>query len=385
MISEKSEMNRQQYVTMSLRTSRICLGSPFKLTITIDKMIGFSLDGCYLECSPSEHFSSDRVYTDSTKTLYSLKLNPLNGASIFNIPDSFTVSLFYNSGKIISCQHWAVPLRDFMGKLFSGSQQDYNILLFGLTGSGKSSFINSVASLLCTDGIPIKYVISGGSSGHVTKTFSYSNVCVVTRNGGEFLEQEITPFLLWDTWGLDRNNYQRNDFSLILSGSLPEDFQMANEIKYGDGGFSVKDQNRQHCVLFFTTAADLQAESEFLKSTKKYVEEATLMEVQSIIVISHADTVVDDAQKNSSFLDLRDPKSKLPLYPPILMQLITKAANYFKVEENCIFPLINYKNEATTNMRIDKYVALILDKACNLASLTKLRRQNSIGKKRNNK
>jgi len=117
------------------------------------------------------------------------------------------------------------------------------------------------------------------------------------------------------------------------------------------------------------------------------------MEVPSIIVISHADTVVGQAihpSKPNAFqtqniIDLRDPESNLPLYPPILMQLITKAANYFKIEENCIFPLINYKNEATTNMRIDKYVALILDKACNLASLTRLRSQNSIGKRRNNK
>jgi len=210
----------------------------------------------------------------------------------------------------------------------------------------------------------------------------------LSRNtGGEFIEQEISPFLLWDTWGLDRNNYQRNDFNLILQGSLPEDFQMSEQLKYGDCSFISQEKNRQHCVLFFTTAADLQAESEFLKSTKKYVEEATLMEVPSIIVISHADTVVEEAKKTSNafqtqYIDLRDPKSNLPLYPPILMQLITKAANYFKIEENCIFPLINYKNEATTNMRIDKYVALILDKACNLASLTRLRSQNSIGKRR---
>jgi len=275
-----------------------------------------------------------------------------------------------------------------MGMIFATSDEDFNILLFGLTGSGKSSFINSVYSLLSTENIPLKIASSGGSGGHVTKQFSYYNVCSFSRENGKLIEKELTPFLLWDTWGLDRNNYNRNDFTLILQGKLPEDFQMTSEIKYGDSRFKQVEQNRQHCVLFFITAADLQTESEYLKSTKKFVEEATQLEVPSIIVISQADTAVDANDNRKGVIqniDLRDPNSDLELYPPVLMQLITKAANYFKIDDNCIFPLINYKNEVTTNLRIDKYIAVILDKACCLASSSKLRSDNRVGKKRNNK
>ena len=83
-----------------------------------------------------------------------------------------------------------------------------NILLFGLAGATKSSFLNSVFTLLDRDQTQIIHkAISGGSGDHVTVKL-------------ERHQLEGTNINLWDCWGLTQKTFKGNELDMILDGRV---------------------------------------------------------------------------------------------------------------------------------------------------------------------
>ena len=113
----------------------------------------------------------------------------------------------------------------FSKSIFNTKEEDtVNILLFGMSGSGKSSYLNTLYSSLSTSPDPIAYAVAGGAEDHVTTKF------VPYRTGRieDGRKKQRTNFRVLDTWGLDRNNYENGQFEAILEGRMPPNTEMTD-------------------------------------------------------------------------------------------------------------------------------------------------------------
>ena len=103
---------------------------------------------------------------------------------------------------------------DFVGKFSKvkphpncGSDR-INILLFGLAGSTKSSFLNSVFTLLNNNQSQILHkAISGANVNYVTVKLERHKL-------------EGTNINLWDCWGLTQKTFKGNELDMILDGRV---------------------------------------------------------------------------------------------------------------------------------------------------------------------
>ena len=159
----------------------------------------------------------------------SMRFRVSGGMTIDDLPSSYTVEYTTGSTKITSsryhsmCKHLpsqrqelfdTCRLGDFIGKLkqfkpnpSSGSPR-LNILLFGLAGATKSSFVNSVLTLLNdkdTVGM-VHTAVSGGGSDHVTTKLNRFDL-------------PGTDIALWDCWGLTGKTFKGNELQMILQVS----------------------------------------------------------------------------------------------------------------------------------------------------------------------
>jgi len=121
----------------------------------------------------------------------------------------------------------------------------FNILCFGVAGSGKSSFINSLLTALGTQ-ISAPAAV-GGSTDHVTKDITRFQVSQIKG-----LEDVKINF--FDIWGLDSNNFQGSMFLDVLTGKLPPDYKMKERTTFTEKMAETSWQaheRRIHSVLFF--------------------------------------------------------------------------------------------------------------------------------------
>ena len=91
----------------------------------------------------------------------------------------------------------------------------FNILIFGVAGSGKSSFVNKVATLLDGSVVPnTSLAPSGGGARHVTKRLIAYKI-------------PETYLTLWDTLGF-HGNYTDDTLPFIFEGLLPSNWQIGD-------------------------------------------------------------------------------------------------------------------------------------------------------------
>jgi len=119
-----------------------------------------------------------------------------------------------------------------------------NFLVFGVVGSGKSSFLNSV--LTCFSSEIVSKAAVGGTTDHVTSNITRYQL-------GQLPGLEHVKINFYDIWGLDPNNYEHGFMLKVLNGQLPENYNMLERIAFR-GERSVQwstDEKRIHGVLFF--------------------------------------------------------------------------------------------------------------------------------------
>ena len=143
-----------------------------------------------------------------------------------------------------------------------------NILLFGLAGSTKSSYINSCFTAL-GEHVVHNIAASGGHADYVTT--EYRPYRLIGGSDG----QAQSMVRLWDTWGLAYDNYKAVIFKSMLHGHVKSGTQMGAKL-FNDFDFAPADKNvearRIHAVIFFIPAAELDTNnSPMLQTTKKFV------------------------------------------------------------------------------------------------------------------
>jgi predicted GTPase len=125
-----------------------------------------------------------------------------------------------------------------------------NILLFGIAGATKSSFVNSILTMLGKEDKIVTVAPVGGTARHqTTKLVRYE------------LDKQL-PGLevnLFDTWGLTQKTYQENELEFMLDGSLPVNWNMEDNVQYNCQKLRQFENTaalrRIHSVIFFIPQA----------------------------------------------------------------------------------------------------------------------------------
>eukprot|EP01087_Luapelamoeba_hula_P000877 TRINITY_DN10641_c0_g1_i3.p1 TRINITY_DN10641_c0_g1~~TRINITY_DN10641_c0_g1_i3.p1 ORF type:complete len:302 (-),score=34.21 TRINITY_DN10641_c0_g1_i3:391-1296(-) len=153
----------------------------------------------------------------------------------------------------------------------------FNVVLFGIAGASKSSFVNSALTLLSSDcNALIHRAGVGGSEHHNTHKLAKFDL-------------EGTHMTLWDTWGLTPTTYTSGDLQLLLQGALPNGWDMHDDIgdrpqpgcqqSVHESHQSIRDSRAPHAVLFFIPhgALDKQDETDLIKTAFHQVERMCLL------------------------------------------------------------------------------------------------------------
>ena len=231
----------------------------------------------------------------------------------------------------------------------------FNILIFGLFGAGKSSFINTLHTLF---GI--------GRDGNVGPDAIVTNAAVV--GSGE--EHESTSlratypcgkdsgWRIWDTWGLSEETYNGNQLTTMLNGLLADGFDMdthKNVVDYQEelarGKGSRRARTMHTCVFMFpyTLFSNEADVDERVTVCKGYLREFRKHGMNPIILITQADIV--EAQ-------LRVDPTRTHAKTEQLRKICSK---HLGVQMGDIHLLINYTVERERSFNIDRNTYRILD------------------------
>jgi len=282
-----------------------------------------------------------------------MRLEAVSSAIEDTIPSQLTFRLRGSGNQVITTKSWTLSVRDFAGSLYpkSGDDAPRNIFIFGLAGSTKSSFINSAYSLLSSD-VQKGIAVAGGHSERVTtelKSYKLVNLD----------EQKATNYRFWDTWGLERKNYEGCEFTNIIQGKASAGWTMAQATKSRVGDLvkvPAESKNIQNCVIFFIPAAELDTDgSELLQKTREFMESATEHQVATVLVITKIDVLVPSARQNPN------------AHNPGIQSRISKACKFFNLPPARVFPLVNYNDETQKNFEIDRLILKVLRTSCQIA------------------
>lgn len=206
---------------------------------------------------------------------------------VANFPSTIKFSVRDASGRDISSTVYMFSFGEVLGAclVFANCQKErccgrflqnqtampLNVLLFGMAGSGKSSFINACYSMMNSEKKSV--APSGGGDGHNTTSFRRYRLANIST-------KTPSQIHLFDTWGLTPTTYAPDGFGIndaflrILSGQLGKDFKMTDMVPNPGLGMGVTNQeNKIHCVAFCLPLSEMFASSPspITKRTREFV------------------------------------------------------------------------------------------------------------------
>ncbi|KAL4008258.1 hypothetical protein ACER0C_002110 [Sarotherodon galilaeus] len=225
-------------------------------------------------------------------------------------------------------------------------EQHLRILLHGPVGAGKSSFINSVNSVLqkrvCCEAL----VANAG----VCFTKKYTTYKI--KKGNAFY-----PFVLNDMVGLKSTTSRRNrrihvkDVKQALKGHIKDGytFNPENKLSKGDRYYNrtPTENDKVHilvCVVDANTASLMKDPT--VEAIQDVRDEATDLEIPQVAIFTKIDEVCPEIKHDVKNVY----KSKS------LQQRIQQFSKRVGIPINCIFPVKNYHSETELNPDIDAII-----------------------------
>lgn len=209
--------------------------------------------------------------------------------------------------------------------LFAGSLLKYdspvNILLFGPARSGKSTSINNMIVAGSETSSPIKR--SGPGHDHLDKNFT--KTCFSDVDGALPI-----PACFFDVWGVDDNNFNDEELSLILSGDMKLGSYMNNITQENNPS------NTIDAVAFVLSIeqSNPDASNQIRTRLKQFISYVSDRDYLPIVIITHA--------QNETFEKIQKTKQELSLF----FQLETR---------NFVVTLI-YPEDSSQNMKPTKMI-----------------------------
>ncbi|XP_043963095.1 interferon-induced protein 44-like isoform X2 [Gambusia affinis] len=227
----------------------------------------------------------------------------------------------------------------------AGGQRQFRILLHGPVGAGKSSFINSVFSVL--EG----KICHKATACNITQTtFTKKYITYKIKKGDH---QNVYPFVLNDMTGLSNINWKHRrvyekDMRMAMKGHIKEEYKSA--LSETDPFFNRNPtiNDKAHILVTVFDASTInQLEETVAETIQEIRDEATELGIPHVAILSKIDEACPEIRD-----DIKNVCQSRVLQEKI--QILSKLVG---IPENCIFPVKNYHSEKKLNHETD---ALIL-------------------------
>lgn len=214
----------------------------------------------------------------------------------------------------------------------------FNILVFGVGGTGKSSLICKFATLLGNGLRPnLSFAPVGGGQRHIT-----TSLVRYALPG--------TMINVWDTWGFHPSNYRDSTLAHIFEGNLPSNWQMGemlgSDLVRLAGGAETKHQRRIHAAILVVDHEAL-ASPEYRDAMKDMFVHFTSF--TPLVVVNKVDEYSSGWRQPDSHLKWAKFKKTV--------------ADACLVNPNSVFLNVNYVVETDCDAILDKQALMILDEA----------------------
>ncbi|XP_040925548.1 interferon-induced protein 44-like isoform X2 [Betta splendens] len=231
--------------------------------------------------------------------------------------------------------------------------QQLRILLHGDVGVGKSSFINSVQSVL-RGRMCVEALVDNKATVCFTK--GYTTYTIQKGGPGSFY-----PFMFNDIMGLSTNKgILVDDIILALKGHVKEGYKFNPESKLSEGdqfyNKSPSDNDKVHVLVCVVPADTIPLmKDEVIKKIKEIRINASRLGIPQVAVITKVDEACPEVKK-----DLRNVyRSKC------IKQRMEQFSANVGIPMNCIFPLRNYHQEINFNNNVDSLILSVLKSIIN--------------------
>jgi len=265
------------------------------------------------------------------------------------LPPYLEITIESAKGKKIGQQRITFAVEFFLGTLHNyvppAGRRKVNVLIFGKAGTGKTTLIKTILSMM-------KGRIVTGGGGQVGGGLNHASTT--------YREIKICPTIsVWDPWGATANNYQGHELELMLSGSLPPNWEMDAKIKLHEPAIharaGLRDNPDRIDAVFFTVSPLMANDLEYLKRINEWTQIVNHYDHRMcpFLLLTKIDEVNPDLRKNP---DLND---------QILSENLEKISAETGVPIINIFPMLGYIEEREVNFFVDKLSHVSLSKALN--------------------
>jgi len=190
----------------------------------------------------------------------------------------------------------------------------------------------------------VKYEVTGVGVDHTTTSL---NKCAFSNS----------KIALWDTWGIDNNNYNDNEIEVIVDGMLPEERDIKSEGYIEYDRRKSKLINTMHAILFFVP---ISAPGDVLKLLKKNFHKLLSKGYNPLVVLTRIDVEIIGFRNNAA--------SYISTNHKALREFKEKIRNEYVINPDRVFYNINYFEEEERNINIDIFTYILLDEAVYQAS-----------------
>ncbi|XP_028460527.1 interferon-induced protein 44 [Perca flavescens] len=223
----------------------------------------------------------------------------------------------------------------------------HRILLHGPVGAGKSSFINSVLSVVEGTTSKKAYVANSGE----TQTKKY-NTYKIQKDG----QNTFCSIVLSDTMGLECNTNRRRkvyvkDIKRVMKGRVREEYtfnpesKISKEDRYYTRAPTAND--KVHILLCVVDASTVsQMSPKAIETLQDIREDASDLNIPQVAILTKIDLICPEIKK-----DVKNVYRSKILKKK--MEEFSAAVGY---PMNCIFPVKNYHEETNFNSDIDSLI-----------------------------
>ncbi|XP_035986286.1 interferon-induced protein 44 isoform X1 [Fundulus heteroclitus] len=222
--------------------------------------------------------------------------------------------------------------------------QTLRILLLGPEGAGKSSFINSVQSVL-KDRI---YSQALADSYSAATSFTREYITYKVHKEGK----SFYPFVFCDIMGLSyEQGILEDDVKLALRGHVKEGYKFKPESHLPEGDESYeqvpKPKHKAHILVYVFSADTVECTvEEFIKKTRRIRLDASSQNIAQIAILTKIDKLCPEMKEDiKNVYILRKMK-----------ETMEKFSNELGIPMNCIFPVKNYHEEINMNEDINSLI-----------------------------
>ncbi|XP_053387451.1 interferon-induced protein 44-like [Mercenaria mercenaria] len=229
------------------------------------------------------------------------------------------------------------------------------ILLLGPVSAGKSSFLNTVASI--DTGRMSQITVAAGSSSSTTSALKKYRPAEKLKN-----------FCILDTMGVedsDQGGLNLKDVVYVVKGNIPPDYKFnpASPIDEGNKDFRSDPNNKEkiHCVVFVSDA-NVIGQNNISDATRAKIkalqDELKVIDIPRIVLLTKIDVLCKLVEADIENV-YKSPKVE---------EAVRLAQELYYIPEQNIFPVKNYENEMEMDFKKDILPLLALRQMINVGT-----------------